>query len=240
MGRGAWGRVGGPPMSEYDRERRHPRFHVHDVTGSFAYAVQARVLNISLSGLAVETPTQLQVGRGYSFRLGRAQVSVLLEGHVVWCHLARTERRSGGDVIPVYRAGISFDDVLSDRAGELLDFMEKNVVLDLRRRVFGRFKLSERQEIVLHVKHRFLVKQLSVAGMLIQSPVAAQPESVFELEMVLDGRRLRLRGRIVYVQEAGAVEGTQQYRMGIEFIQPTAGQLAALEEFIREELEQAG
>ncbi len=219
-------------MPKHKKERRHPRFATQNVPGRFAFSVDAQVLNISLSGIGVRTSTQLHVGRRYALRLGQEPNTILVSGSVVWCRLSKTSQRSGGDVAPVYHAGIAFSDVISEKTMRLIEFMEQSEPTDLRRRIFGRFKVAKDHSIVLESKSEFLVKQISLSGMLIESPLALQPGSVFETEILLAGHRFSARGRIVNSSRVGL--------LGVEFLEPSPDQQRILEDFIREELEQKG
>jgi len=199
-------------MSEKDERRRYPRFPTDEVQGSFSYSVKANVDNLSLGGFAVRTSAQLQVGRKYNFRLGEGSASVQLEGEVKWCRLAGTEKLDTGDVVPVYSAGIAFEDILTTNAEQLQLFMEKNIILDLKQRIFGRLKVESESEINLQTESKFLVQQLSASGMLSM-------------------------GRVVYAAEVDLVEEELRYRVGIEFVQSSKDQIQILESFIRNELE---
>lgn len=227
-------------MSDRDEKRRYPRFPTDEVEGSFSYSVKANVDNLSLGGFAVRTSTQLQVGRKYKFRLGEGPDSVQLDGEVKWCRLAGTEKLDTGDVIPVYAAGIAFEDILTSTAEQLHQFMEKNVILDLKQRIFGRLKVDHRDEIDLETESKFLVKQLSAAGMLIITELPPKPESIVELELQLNDQTFEGRGRVVYAAEVDLVEKELRYRVGVEFVQLSKQQLQVLEDFIRNELERAG
>ena len=58
-------------MGEMDREkRRYRRFHLTDVRGNLLLSLDARIRDISLSGMALESSTRLDPHRNYSFRLG--------------------------------------------------------------------------------------------------------------------------------------------------------------------------
>jgi len=223
-------------MSEQDERRRYPRFPTDAVQGSFSYSVKAQVDNLSLGGFAVRTSAQLQVGRKYNFRLGEGPDSVQLEGKVMWCRLAGTEKRDTGDVVPVYSAGIAFEDILTTHAEQLHVFMEKNVILDLKQRIFGRLKVETQDEIDLETESKFLVKQLSASGMLIITELPPKPESNVELELQLNDDVFECMGRVVYAAEVDLVEEELRYRVGIEFVQLSGDRLRVLENFIRIEL----
>ena len=50
-------------------QRRHRRYEVQDVHGALLFRTQVKVRNLSVSGLALETPERLQLGRTYAIRL---------------------------------------------------------------------------------------------------------------------------------------------------------------------------
>ena len=76
------------------------------------------------------TQSQLSIGRKYRFQLGGFTEAVTLSGFGPGgAECPGTERQESGDIIPVYDAGIAFDEVLTEKAEELLAFMEKNIVL---------------------------------------------------------------------------------------------------------------
>ncbi|MDX1501817.1 MAG: PilZ domain-containing protein [Thermoanaerobaculia bacterium] len=71
--------------------------------------LEVRLLDLSEGGLAVESNEALRIGARYRFTLegegaagGESFVATVL-----WCRLHRTLPRSGGDVLPVYRAGLA-------------------------------------------------------------------------------------------------------------------------------------
>jgi len=226
-------------MTKDDDKRQHDRHSADDVPGRFSYSVEANVLNISLGGLAVRTHTQLSIGREYRFRLGGVKNAVQLTGSVRWCRMSGTDKQPTGDIVPVYDAGISFDDVLTDKAEELLQFMEKNITLDLKRRIAGRFQVEDGGPVVLESESEFLVKQISVSGMMIEADVALKPETALELEMRLGRRKFTSPARIIYMAEINVQDETLRYRMGVEFLKTPKEKQEALDTFIRTELQRS-
>lgn len=227
-------------MTKDDNRRRQDRFSTENVHGNFSYAVEAEVLNLSLGGLAVRTNTQLSIGRKYRFHLGTAADSVQLTGAVRWCRMSGTVKQETGDIVPVYDAGISFDDVLTGKAEELLEFMEKNITLDLKRRIAGRFKVEATGPVVLESDSEYLVKQVSISGMMIESEVALKPDTELGLEMRLGRRKFTSSGRIIYLAEIAIQDETLRYRIGVEFTKTSQAMKQVLEDFIRSEMKKTG
>lgn len=219
-------------MTDSDNRRRFDRYAADDLQGSFSYAVEAVVLNISLGGFAVRTATQLTIGRMYRFRLGSGDNSVHLTGTVQWCKMAGTEKLESGDVVPVYKAGIAFDEVMTEQAIELRQFLEKSIVVDVKRRIFGRFKASRSQPVKLESSSKFLVKQISMSGVLVESETALDTDEVFDFEVRLDRRKFASVVRVAHVVEAQDPDVSHRYRMGLEFVETEPQHRDLLEEFI--------
>jgi c-di-GMP-binding flagellar brake protein YcgR len=129
--------------------------------------------------------------------------------------------------------------VLSEKAEELLQFMEKNIVLSPRRRISGRFKIDSTDPVTLESESDFQVREISISGMMIEAEVALKPDTALQLEMRLGRMKFVTPARIIYLAEIDLQEEALRYRMGVEFIGTAPDQQAKLEKFIRRELKEA-
>ena len=84
----------GDSSKSRSRQRRHPRYQVRDVRGSFPLQFEVEVLNMSLTGLAVECPRPLEIGREYEFILQTGDDGVELNADVQWCRGRQRSARS--------------------------------------------------------------------------------------------------------------------------------------------------
>lgn len=73
--------------------------------------IDCRLVDLSTSGLGIETSVGLRLGVPYPFRLRDGQQTLSTEAVVRWCRLVRNES-SEGESRPVYRAGAAFVDWL--------------------------------------------------------------------------------------------------------------------------------
>ena len=69
--------------------------------------VELELLDLSAEGLAVESHESLRVGARYRFTLEMEGATESFVGAVLWCRMVATRPGAGGDVLPVYRAGIA-------------------------------------------------------------------------------------------------------------------------------------
>ena len=90
-------------MSE--ERRAHDRFQVRR-TRLRSPTLKGTVLNLSPTGMAIETHQNLRIGAQYHFLLDRQGKPLRIEGRVLWCRLNATVTGDDGDVTPVYQAGI--------------------------------------------------------------------------------------------------------------------------------------
>ncbi len=105
--RPAGSQPGKPPSArERPAERRlAQRFPARNI-GFYSNQIQAHLVDLSRSGLAIESLEHPPIGSALVFSLEQGPTRVNVDGVIRWCNLKRTYRTAAGDVVPVYRAGI--------------------------------------------------------------------------------------------------------------------------------------
>lgn len=76
--------------------------------------VIGHVLNLSRGGMAVETTDGLRIGARHRMKITAPRRQVVVEATVRWCRLLRLRPGPGGDIVPIYRAGLEIR--LADRS----------------------------------------------------------------------------------------------------------------------------
>lgn len=224
-------------MTESDSDRRrHPRYDTEDLPGELVFSLDADVKNISLAGMAVTTRNPFTVDRVYTVQLGDQDDTVEIEATVRWCHFAKTEIDEEGDSITIYEAGFEFQEILSDRARDLLTFLEEHVVLDLEERLFGRLEPRNDRSVHLSSEYEFAVKKISNSGMLIEIGSPLPQDEVFPMTIRLGDGTFETPGRIASVVKPG-IEGKRlKYHIGVEFVETDPRERELLGDFIRNQL----
>ena len=220
-------------------QRRHRRYEVHDVHGSLLFRTKVQVRNLSVSGLALETPERLQLGRTYAIRLAGADDAVDVSGTIRWCHLASTRSKEGGETRAVYEAGLAFQDVFTDHGKGLLGFLGHHVVLSPHQRLTGRFQAEALLPADLEARYDFEVLKLSLSGMLVRTALETSLGARFGLELALGEGVVPLSGRVAYVQREEATKGEVAAQLGMEFLEMDDDARGAIGGFIARELERA-
>lgn len=223
-------------MARTEHSRRHARYDVQGVHGNFLFSIDVDVRNLSIAGMAVETARALNVGRRYTFNIAAGEDQIRVPGRVMWCVLGQGRREAGGEVCPVFQAGIHFEDVVTDLAGELLHLIEESAVLDVEQRVFGRFHPGT-AEVRLDSGLAINVRRISLNGALIDLRGVdhdfARVDALVPLELDLSGARFSATGRVAWVNGASG-QGTLAGRteLGLEFVHLEPAQRDLLERFI--------
>jgi c-di-GMP-binding flagellar brake protein YcgR len=214
--------------------RRHRRYEVNDVEGTFLFDMDLNVLNLSLAGMAVETPHQLSVGRRYAFNIQHENQVVKLHGTVAWSTLRSTRRVSEEEIRPVYHAGIHFEDVLTDSAQDLKHLIDENVVLDVHRRLFGRFHLAAGTTVAsVNSDIEFEVRKISLSGMLAVSTLCSELGYQLPLQINLANGMFTANGRVAFAKPDDDKESElHRYQLGIEFLSVAEEDHRKLAEFI--------
>jgi hypothetical protein len=222
----------------FKERRRHPRHPVNDVKGMLHFSTGAKILNKSVTGMAVETDTQMRVGRSYSVTLKHGVDFVLkLAGTVVWCHLRGIRKTDAGDTRSVYHAGFRFEDVLTEKAQELTRFLEATAIIALDTRISGRFKLKLTEPVDLDSEYAFVVKTISASGLLLETEAAPPEGTVFDMEIHLHGATLQTKGRIVHTRDVNEAASGRKTQIGVEFVETAETDRRAIEEFIARQLQ---
>ena len=137
-----------------DERRRSPRYQVQNVRGTMHIAADARIINMSLTGMSVSSNSPMRIGRTYALTLKHGDgLELKLQGTVMWCHLRAISSSAREGAGPLYEAGIRFDDVLNDKALNLVHFLEESAMIAPTQRLAGRFKVTAGQEVNLDTEY---------------------------------------------------------------------------------------
>ncbi len=217
--------------------RRNPRYAVDNVQGTLHFNTEARVLNVSLAGVALETTLPIRVGRTYTVTLRHDDDSVVsLSAAVVWCHLQGTRKNPAGESLPVYAAGLSFTDTLTASAAQLVDFLRRAAIITVGQRVTGRFRIKHDKLISLATEYEFAVKNVSSRGLVLETDLSPELGSMFDIEVFLPAYTLQTRARVLHAKESRLAEKRTLSEVEMEFVDFPPEDQARLSEFIASEL----
>ncbi len=215
-------------MSDIKEKRRHKRYAVSGIQGTVLYPSELNVIDISVDGAAIETTRRLELNREYTLKIKSQDTILDLKGRVVWSILSHTEKRDTGEIVPIYKAGVQFTELISGKTNMLLRFIEKNKIKTLERRIAGvRFKIAHPEDIRIDYPYKYDVKKLSLSGMLVEIEYPLDLNSHYDMELFIGENILNIVGRIAYCAKTNS-----NYDIGIEFIKMLDNDKKLLKDFL--------
>jgi hypothetical protein len=89
-----------------DERRRHKRFMVEGNQKNVPYSSYSKIINISVSGVAIETTKKLEINKEYNLKILYKDNPMELKGRVVWAVSILLEEKEFDYIIPAYKAGM--------------------------------------------------------------------------------------------------------------------------------------
>ena len=221
-----------------NEKRKHERYELNglEVNGTVIYTNAVNVIDISIEGISLETNKLLNIGGAYALKLKSGNKAVYLRGTVVWSSLSGSRNYPGKDILPVYKVGLYFKDMPSEKKTELLGFIEANkkeiVLMKGGRRLNVRFHINDIEKAFLNLSSSYHVKKISLGGMLISSVYQIDIDSRIPMELSLgDDDSIKFLGRVASCQ---LIESTHEnrYDLGIEFIDLTDEDKKSITRFV--------
>lgn len=233
-------------MSEYRRASTHlpsddsrevllgrrPRVENPELAGRLSFISLAHVVDLSLSGIGLETREALVVDHPYNVHVDGPDLS--LTGVAVWNRKLDGRRDEAGEEYPVFRSGLRFTDLPGRvRQIDLKRYLAQHSTGSLGFQLRDpRHRLDHDVPKVINTRYEFKVRSLGTNGMLVE--MDAQPEAgiCVRLELTLAGAELLLRGHVLRVSQARAGDHLLGYRVAIEFVEPSESQQQTLQAFV--------
>ena len=219
-------------------KRRYKRYRLDliEVHGRMSLSDKVEVLDISLGGVALKADRRLNIGREYLLKLEEEGKTIEVRGTVVRSELIGIEARANGEKVSIYTAGMTFKDGSIEKIADFLKPIEQHkkgtVPDELDQRSYVRFDITASREKVLSYPSQFMVKALSLGGMLIKTSDCLGVENKVPMELSLyEGSAVNFVGRVASCQALDD-EGNAQYEIGVEFADLTEKDKLLLKTFI--------
>ncbi len=219
--------------------RRHKRVSSEgaDISCRVQFTTEVSLINISSSGASISLNKQLNMGQEYSLNVKRDDNYIIIRGIVVWERLVTSEKNEHGEMVPVYKAGIKFDNILTDKGAELIDFIDKNFIpSELKSRLRGiRVEISGApKDIITNNLKNFNVLKVSLSGILLETDQHLESGDSCWMELDLTDEKIPIKfmGRVVSSSEIPDKE-PKQYETGMEIIKIDKEDKSMLKDFIK-------
>ena len=229
-------------VEEIRDRRRHKRFKLEgaEVNGEMLFRKEVKVLDMSMSGISLQTDRQLKIGREYLLNLQDEDKIISVKAMVVRSTLSESRAEDSGDVIPLYLVGMQFINLSDEKINEIIQFIDNYKTGDqakiktngkMEQRKSTRFEMNVDGKTVLNFQELYKVKVISLNGMLIDSSHFLNIEDKLHMKIIFpQDKMIVFVGRVASCSEKG--EGDQKrYDIGIEFIEMSEEHRETLKEF---------
>jgi len=223
--------------------RRHARYFVESmsIAGRMVFRNKLKIHDISISGVSVVGDKRFETGKEYSLEIACMGNALSVNGIVEWSTLEGMEEGTHKQKNQVYKAGIRFLDLSQECIVELGKIIDRQKI--------GESKVKEKSSLADEIPEKlvakdaleettgsafesYMIKKISLSGMLIESCLEIQPEERLSMELPLPGGHTTVHfiGRVAYSIKDPAGQG--RYNLGIEFIEMPERDKTKLRKFI--------
>lgn len=217
------------------------RFRVEnmDINEKTLFSAEVELLDVSVSGACIKTSRSLKSREKLLVRLEREGTYLTLPCSVIWEDLLGCEGDLTEKSVPIYKTGVSFVNLSTDKLVRLKDFIRQSgapyeqKLSDSYTRGALRFTLHANRKTVICYTKTFPVKKIGLGGMLAGPSGAVQRENVFPMGLFIsrDDPPIRFRGRIAsLVPLPDSKSG--RFDVGIEFLDMTRTDKFKLSKFL--------
>ena len=227
-------------MPERRPHKRYPLDFL-DITSAIIQVNDIEILDISLGGICLRTKRRLNPDDTYNLKIKSKDIMLNVKGTVMWSKISEI-RKDAGDTVPLYTAGMRFDDVSYDKKAELINFIEtqkkENKIIDMHQingvRLYNRVLVNAPEEaLILDQTESLKVKKLSYSGMLIECRHPIKINSLIPMMISFsEDRFIVFKGRVAscfLIRNASP----KVYDLGIEFTELSGSERMKLAEYIR-------
>ncbi|HUP42661.1 MAG TPA: PilZ domain-containing protein [Thermoanaerobaculia bacterium] len=216
--------------------RQKARFDVEGLQGGLRLPMDARVVDLSVDGIGVETDRWLQVGRSYTVSLPMEEGTLRLPGAVAWCVLARTVKNAKGESAPLYKAGIQFQEPDAAGVKQIERLLAKTARVGFEDPMRGRFRYRQEAAVNVVLEDAFTVLKLSLTGMLVEADLLPELETRYQVALHVGDEVLEATTRVAFVDRDPGFEGGSGARIGLEFVDLEPAQRRLLSELVGSEI----
>jgi hypothetical protein len=198
-----------------------------DMHGKSSYANNVRILDMSVSGIALKTLRNLEAGSECILQIKAEEKTLTTRAVVIWSSPGGNIKTLKGNSLPIYKIGMKFADVSDDKLKEITDFIEKHKRAEDKQtdlftisglRVYIRFQIEAPEKTVLVSLRNHKIRNLSLGGMLMESSDPLDVGRKLSLEIIRSkDKSIKVLGEVVSCR--AAQDTRQGYNIGIEFLE---------------------
>jgi len=117
------------PRNTIQERRRYKRVKVEhmEVNSEMPSATYVKIVDISKNGVFVKADRKLDIGKKYTLKIEYKNKVLFVKAVVVWSLLEDNAEDCGGNIIPIYIAGMQYTDVLKGNITEIISLIDIDI-----------------------------------------------------------------------------------------------------------------
>jgi hypothetical protein len=214
---------------------RAPRLRNPKLTGVLPYRSAARLVDLSVAGVGIETFRLLPLHHHCRVELAdHPNVRLRLEGTLRWKRLQSLEPNASGETAPLYRCGLSLDQEENDRI-QIQSYLNDFAGEPNGSRKPPRFFLKQREAIQVMTPCPFEVRSISSSGALLDIDLSPDLGAKIDLLMDLPDGPSHVAAEVVDVLRRPNSEGTKT-QLAVRFLDHEPGDRGSVKKFVESAL----
>jgi Tfp pilus assembly protein PilZ len=175
--------------------RKEERFPVDKIAivGEISFADRAEITNISGNGILVNVSKRMDIGKKYVLKICSKEKKIVVMASVVWSRIMGTRRTSTNHTIPIYTAGMEFQDI-SNGNKKILNELIRHIEASTENRKCQRIPFVE--DIMIDGTSWVRSADISEEGIFISSLQALKRDSVVELTIPIG--KLKVKAKVQF------------------------------------------
>ena len=228
--------------------RHHKRYSVDIMTirGGIPFADNVKILDISLSGVLLETDRRPDIGNRYILTMESEGSVLTVQGTVVRSTLNKINKDPKENIVPTYNAGLHFTKLSNGKIIEIAKFVNDHFLEDQKQKVrfaymyksdnpklYMRFFVEDPKRISSHDPQTYyVIKNINIGGMLIESEQEIDIDQTLIMEITLpDKKVISFLGRVLSCIFSEDIS-SGMHEIGIGFIDISDENKATLNDYI--------
>lgn len=199
---------------------RGPRLDNPRLMGVLPYRTEARLVDMSVTGVGLETFRLLPIKHRYRIEVGGERPDLRLEGQLMWNKLQALQRNPKGETAPLYRCGLQFESS-SDQSRRVQRFLNSRAGQPNGGRKPPRFFLRGDRDAMMITPCPFEVRSISESGALLEIDLLPDPGSRVDLLMDLPSGPSYLAAEVIEILRTPTEDKTRT-QLAVRFIDAEA------------------
>ena len=216
--------------------RRFRRFEMRETSVTMVSDTFARVIDVSVNGLSVETQAQLKMGKSYTFDLSHGNDLLVVNGTIRWSKLHGARKTDTGTMEKVFLAGVNLEELSVHEDMKLTGFIEQFADVAPGEKLFARLNPKPGDASNNNSGIGVKVKNISRRKILVESELGLQLGTSCDVALNLRDQEFKARARIISLEERPDTKPEQRHWIGAEFTTITPEHQTILSDFIRFEV----